>query len=88
MREMQCSPLAMEAAVPAEIGWLQWGVWPGKEWERKRGSPAVDLWPRMGGGASVAGRPAAHREHGRCELCSGGPLVWEEARAAPVGCRV
>jgi hypothetical protein len=44
---------------------------------------AADGW------GSVGSRPAAaHREHGRCELCSGGPPVWEEARAAPVGCRV
>jgi hypothetical protein len=56
--------------------------------ERTRGLPTVDLWPQMGGGAPVVGRPAAHREHGRCELCSGGPPVWEEARAAPVCCRV
>jgi hypothetical protein len=56
----------------------------GKGWERTRGLPTVDLWPQMGGGAPVVGRPAAHREHGRCELCSGGPPVWEEARVAPV----
>jgi hypothetical protein len=41
----------------------------------------------MGGGAPAAGRSAARREHGRGELCSGGLLVWEEARAAQGGCR-
>jgi hypothetical protein len=47
-KEKQCSPLAMEAAVPAEIGRLRWRVRPGKEWGRKRGSPGLDLWPEMG----------------------------------------
>jgi hypothetical protein len=48
MKENQCSPLAMEAAVPAEIGRLWWLFRPGKEWERKRGSPGLDLWPDTG----------------------------------------
>jgi hypothetical protein len=55
----------MEAAAPAKIGRLQWRVWPGKEWGRARGLPTTGLWPRMGGGAPAAGRPAARREHGR-----------------------
>jgi hypothetical protein len=85
-KEKQCSPLAMEAAVPAEIGRLRWGIRPGKEWGRKRGSPVVDLWPERGGGAPVVGRPAAYREPGRGEPCSGGLSVWEETRVAPGGC--
>jgi hypothetical protein len=38
----------MEATVPVEIGRLLWLFWPGKEWERKRGSPGLDLWPETG----------------------------------------
>jgi hypothetical protein len=49
-----------------------------------RGLPATGLW---GGGAPAAGRPTAHREHGRGGLCSGGLSVWEEARAPQGGCR-
>jgi hypothetical protein len=47
-KETKCSPLAMEAAVPAEIGRLRWLFRSGKEWERKRGSPGLDLWPKTG----------------------------------------
>jgi hypothetical protein len=57
-KEKQCSPLAIEAAVPAEIGRLRWRVWPGKEWGRKRGSPGLDLWPETGRKSSRR-RPAA-----------------------------
>jgi hypothetical protein len=77
----------MEAVVPDEIRWLRWRVWPGKEWGRARGLPTTGLWPQVGGGAPTAGRPAAHRERGHGEPCSGGLSVWEEARVAQGGCR-
>jgi hypothetical protein len=82
MRETQCSPWALRAARLARIGRLRRRPWPGKRWGRTRGSPAVDLWPKMGGGALAAGRAVARREHGRGELYSGGLPAWEETRAA------
>jgi hypothetical protein len=72
MKETQCSPLAMEAAVPAEIGRLRLRVWPGKEWGRKRGSPGLDLWPETG--RESAQRRLAAVAGGACRwsFCSGG----------------
>jgi hypothetical protein len=69
-REMQCSPWAWRAARLIGIGPLRWRPWPRKEWGRTRGSPAVDLWPEMGGEEPAAGRPAAHHEHDCGGLCS------------------
>jgi hypothetical protein len=81
-KETQCSPLAMEAAVPAEIGRLRWRIRPGKEWGRKRGSPGLDLWPetrRKGARwrlAAVAGAGASAPVEGRrrrwCPTTRGG----------------
>jgi hypothetical protein len=82
MKETQCSPWAWRAARLAGIGPLQWRVRLGKGWRRKRGSPAVDLWPQKGGGPPVAGRSVAPREAGRGAPCSGGLPVWEGARVA------
>jgi hypothetical protein len=72
MKETQCSPLAMEAVVPAEIGPLRWRVWRGKEWGRKRGSPGLDLWPETG--REGARRQLAAVAGGACRwsFCSGG----------------
>jgi hypothetical protein len=88
MREMQCSPWAWRAARLAGIGRLRWRPWPGKGWERTRGSPTVNLWPQMGGGAPVAGRSVAYCEHGCGGLCSGELPTWDMPRAArwvPIG---
>jgi hypothetical protein len=77
----------MEGARLVGIGRLRWRPWPGKGWGRTRGLPTVDLWPRMGGGAPAAGRPAVHREHGRGRLCSGELPAWDEPSATQGGCR-
>jgi hypothetical protein len=82
MREMQCSPWALRAVRLAGIGRIQRRSWPGKRWGRTRGSPAVDLWPKIGGGAPAAGWAAVCKEHDRGELCSSGLPAWEETRAA------
>jgi hypothetical protein len=74
--------LAWRVVRLAGIGRLRRCPWPGKRWGRTRGSPAVDLWPKMGRGASAAGRAAACREHGRGVNCSDELPAWDETRAA------
>jgi hypothetical protein len=85
-KEKQCSPLAMEAVVPAEIGRLRWRVRPGKEWGRKRGSPGHDLWPETG--REGARRRLAAVAGGACRWSScsgGGEAVASTARGGGVG---
>jgi hypothetical protein len=62
------------AARLAGIEPFRWGIRPGEGWRRSRGLPIADLWPQMGGGVPVGGRPAAPREHSR-----GGPYSGEVA---------
>jgi hypothetical protein len=72
---------AWRVAAPAQIPVIRRRNRSGKGRRVARGSPTVDLWPRMGGGEPAAGRPAAHREHGRGGLCSGELPAWDEPRA-------
>jgi hypothetical protein len=76
----QCGPWAGRPARLAGIEPLRWRPWPGNRWRRLRGSPTVDLRPRMGWGAPGNGRPVAPRRAGRGAPLPGGALAWEKRR--------